>query len=88
MLIIQHTDRFQVGAILWPLRLQDNATDYDYCNNAIQMPLYDAYSTIFSILTGTAQHPIIPLFNQHMEEQCIKFHKQNCGRAPSPSDLL
>ena len=88
MLIIQHTDRFQVGAIRWPLWLQDNATNYDYCNDAIQMPLYDAYLTIFSILTGTAQHPIVPLFNQHMEEQHIKFHKWNYGRAPSPSNLL
>jgi hypothetical protein len=84
----RHTDRFQVGTIRWPLRLQDNAADYDYGNDAIQTPMYDAYSTIFDILTGKMQHPIMLLFSQHMDTQRIAFHKQNHGRTASQYDLF
>jgi hypothetical protein len=78
----------QVGTIRWPLRLQDNAADLDYCNDAIQTPLYDAYSAVFDILTGTTPHPIMIFFREHMKEQRITFHKRNRGRAPSEVDLF
>jgi len=86
--MIQRTDQFQVGPIRWPLRLQDNAADHDYHNDAIQTALYDAYSAIFDILTGTTQHPIMTFFSQHMKDQIIAFHKKNRGRTPSSHDLF
>jgi hypothetical protein len=86
--MIWHTDQFQVGPIRWPLRLQDNAADLGYHNDAIQTGLYDAYSAIFDILTGATQHPIMTFFSQHMKDQYAAFHKKNRGHTPSSNDLL
>lgn len=86
--MIWRTDQFQVGPIRWPLRLQDNAADHNYRNDAIQTGLYDAYSAIFDILTGATQHPIMTFFSQHMKDQCAAFHEKNRGRTPSSNDLF
>ena len=80
ILMIWCTDQFQVGPIRWPLRLQDNAADHNYRNDAIQTGLYDAYSAIFDILTGATQHPIVTFFSQHMKDQYAAFHEKNRGR--------
>jgi hypothetical protein len=77
-----------VGAIGWPLRLWDDTADFDYVNDALQTPLYEAYSSIFDIITGHAAHPIMPLFRTHLAQEQKKFLKANRGSNPTSSDLL
>jgi hypothetical protein len=78
----------QVGAIQWPLRLHDDAVDHGYQNDTIQTALYEAYSTVFDILVGTQDHPIMSLFARHMKKQRKAFNKKNQNRLPSSNDLL
>jgi len=55
-----------VGTIRWPLSLHGDAADLSYIDNVIQTALYDAYSSVFDILTGQQQHPIMDLLSAHM----------------------
>ena len=47
-----NSDMNQVGAIWWPLSLCKDAVDLNYVNNNIQTALYNAYLSVFNILTG------------------------------------
>jgi hypothetical protein len=60
---------FDYDPIPWPLRLFDDAADYNYNNDTIQTALYESYSCICDILTGRQPHPIITLFSTHMAQQ-------------------
>jgi hypothetical protein len=68
--------------------LFNDAADYNYTNDTIQTPLYDAYSSIFDIIAGHTAHPIMPLFRAHMENEQIMFLKANPGKNPTSSNLL
>jgi hypothetical protein len=69
------------------LRLWDDAADYDYTNDAVQTPLYDAYSSIYNIVTGHLAHPIMTLFHAHMVQEISKHLGEN-NTNPTPRDLL
>jgi len=70
------------------LRLHDDAADEGYTNDTLQIPLYEAYSSIFDIITRERPHPIVQLFHTHMARERTKFHKANRNRNLTPSDLL
>jgi hypothetical protein len=77
----------QSDAIQWPLRLFDDAADYDYTNDAIQTPLYEAYSSVCDIISGRQPHTITLLFSAHMTQQRVEFTKANPS-CPTTKDLL
>jgi hypothetical protein len=62
-----------VGKIRWPLRLQDEATFHDYTHDRIQTALYDAFSSIFDILSGMTPHPLTQLFDEYLEKKRKEF---------------
>jgi len=78
----------KVGLIRWPLRLFDDAADYDYTNDAIQEPLYNAYSSIYDILTGHRPHEIVALFSAHMAKEKEEFQAANPKRSLTTNDLI
>ena len=79
---------FDYDPIPWPLRLFDDAADYDYTNDTIQNALYESYSCICDILTGRQSHPITALFSTHMAQQRTKFLKANPNRRTTTNNLL
>jgi hypothetical protein len=74
--------------IQWPLRLFENAADYDYMNDTIQTPLYEAYSSIFDIVTGHEPHPIVELFAAHMAQERTEFFEDNPNGHLTTNNLL
>jgi hypothetical protein len=58
-----------VGKIRWPLRLQDEAAFHNYTHDRIQTALYDAFSSIFDVLSGTMPHPLTQLFDEYLEKK-------------------
>jgi hypothetical protein len=74
--------------IQWPLRLLENAADYDYMNDTIQTPLYEAYSSIFDIVTGHKPHPIVELFATHMAQERAEFFEDNPDGRLTTNNLL
>jgi len=76
----------QVGTIQWPLSLHKDAADLDYINNDIQTALYDAYSSVFDILTGQRQHPIMGLFSAHMANRQDDPNQVNATTYDDPFD--
>jgi hypothetical protein len=77
-----------VGLIRWPLRLHEDAADYDYVNDEIQTALYEAYSSVHDILTRRMQHPIMELFSKHMVQQRKKRTTDNPHYDPTNNNLL
>jgi hypothetical protein len=69
-----------VGKIRWLLRLQDEAAFHDYTHDRIQTALYNAFSSIFDILSGTTLHPLTQLFDEYLENKRKGFKSvhQHC----------
>jgi hypothetical protein len=77
-----------VGTIGWPLRLWDDAAEFGYTDDSLQTPLYEAYSTIFDIVTGHVAHPIMQLFRTHLTTERQTLLDANDNDNPTSSDLL
>jgi hypothetical protein len=77
-----------VGTILWPVWLHEDAADRDYTNDDVQTALYDAFSSVYDVLTGQTQHPIMDLFSTHMAEYQTKLQSVNPHRRLTDFDLL
>jgi hypothetical protein len=78
----------QVGTIRWPLSLHRDAADLGYINDGIQTALYNAYSSIFDILTGRRQHPIMDLFSAHMANRQYEHNEASPNHDPTYDDLF
>jgi hypothetical protein len=78
------TELKQVGQIRWPLRLQDEAAFHNYTHARIQTALYDAFSSIFDILLETKPHPLIQLFDEHMNQR--RKELKNAHRSHTVTD--
>jgi hypothetical protein len=79
---------FDYDPIPWPLRLFDDAADYNYTNDTIQTALYESYSCVCDILTGRQSHPIVALFSTHMAQQRMIFSEANPNRRLTTTNLL
>ena len=62
--------------------------DYDYTNNTIQEPLYNAYSSIYDILAKHHPHEIVALFSAHMVKEKKEFHVANPKCSLTANDLI
>ena len=71
--LLKHTDcLWQFGTLRWPVRLCDTAYElYNYTNPVIQTALEDAFHSIYEILTGKREHPIIESWGKDMKGQGI-----------------
>jgi hypothetical protein len=77
-----------VGTIRWPLSLHEDAADLDYVNDNIQTALYDAYSSVFDILTGRRQHPILDLLSAYRANVQDKRVEANSDSNSTYNDLF
>ena len=77
-----------MGTIWWPLWLHGDAADQGYINDNIQTALFYAYSSVFDILTGQQDHPIMDLFQTHMAEYQAKQKKANPRIDPTNNNLI
>ena len=77
-----------MGTIRWPLWLHEDAADHGYTNDDIQTALFDAYSSVFDILTKQQEHPIMDLFQIHMAEYQAKWKKINPRRDPTNNNII
>ena len=68
--------------------LHEDAADHGYTNDDIQMALFDAYSSVFDILTKQQEHPIMDLFQIHMAEYQAKWKKINPRRDPTNNNII
>ena len=78
----------QVGTIRWPLSLHEDASDHYYTHDGIQMALYDAYSSVFDILTGQQEHPIMDLYSTHMADYRAKYKTAKSHHRPTDHDMI
>ena len=77
-----------MGTIRWPLSLHADAADLGYIDDIIQTALYDAYSSVFDILTGQRQHPIMDLLSAHMTNRQDKTDETNSNHDSIYDDIF
>ncbi|KAF8956481.1 hypothetical protein BDZ97DRAFT_1958322 [Flammula alnicola] len=59
-----------LGAIKWPVRLEEDAADkHDYSNTDIRKILEGSYGAVLEIMLGTRDHPIVPLYNNWIKNR-------------------
>ncbi|KAF7969541.1 hypothetical protein HWV62_26937 [Athelia sp. TMB] len=76
-----------VGAIYWPLELCADAADKGYQDDLIQMALYNAYSSVYDIISGTCNHPIAALYVAHLADHFGRLETSVVGKAFDYDDL-
>jgi hypothetical protein len=87
-MLSSNSDPCQVGTIRWPLSLHKDAADLGYFKDDIQMALYNAYSSVFDILTGQQQHPIKDLLSAHMANRQKKSNEANSNHDSTYDDMF